>query len=97
MKYLGTTLAALPLAHVHPLEKFEHMTVTLDDAVLTQLDALRSEAPCRSEIRMERGGARLFINGKGGISIFRRQFQSAPHGEELPGGWYALSASVDRT
>jgi len=70
LKYLGTTLASLPLAHVHPLEKFEHMSITLDDAVLTQLDALRSEAPCRSEIRMERGGARLYINGREEFPFF---------------------------
>ena len=70
MKYLGTTLAALPLAQVHTLEKFEHMSITLDDAVLTQLDALRSEAPCRSEIRMERGGARLYINGREEFPFF---------------------------
>ncbi len=27
------------------------------------LDALRDEAPCRSEVRVERGGPRLFVNG----------------------------------
>ena len=70
LKYLGTTLAALPLAHVSPLEKFEHMTTTLNDAVLTQLDRLKSESPCRCEIRMERGGARLFLNGKEEFPFF---------------------------
>jgi hypothetical protein len=70
LKYLGTTLAALPFANVSPLDKFEHTTVTLDDDVLTQLDRLRGEAPCRSEIRMERGGARLFVNGKEEFPFF---------------------------
>ena len=64
LKYLGSSLAALPLAHLRPFETFEHMAVRLDDGVLSQLDRLRDEKPCRSEIRMERGGARLFINGR---------------------------------
>ena len=57
-------MAAWPLANTYLLEKFEHMTVTLEDSVLKQLDRLKPEAPCRSEIRMERGGARLFLNGR---------------------------------
>lgn len=70
LKYLGTTLAALPLTHFPPLEKFEHMTTTLDDGVLKQLDRLKSESACRCEIRMERGGARLFLNGKEEFPFF---------------------------
>lgn len=70
LKYMGATLAALPLSNVQPLAKFEHMTVAFDDAVLKQLDRLRTEAPCRSEIRMERGGARLFVNGKEEFPFF---------------------------
>ncbi len=70
MKYLGSSLAALPLANFRPFEKFEHMTATLDDSILAQLDRLRAESPCRSEIRMERGGARLFLNGKEEFPFF---------------------------
>ncbi len=70
LKYLSATLAAIPLTHVPPIEKFEHMTVALDDDVLEHLDRIRAEAPCRSEIRMERGGARLFLNGKEEFPFF---------------------------
>ncbi|HEX9007477.1 MAG TPA: hypothetical protein VF889_09295, partial [Bacteroidota bacterium] len=64
LKYLGSSLAAIPLASLQPLERFEHMTVSFDDSVLIELERLRGEPPCRSEIRMERGGARLFVNGR---------------------------------
>jgi hypothetical protein len=67
---LGTTFATMRLASLHPFEMFEHMTVTLDDDILKQLDRLRAEPPCRSEIRMERGGARLFLNGKEEFPFF---------------------------
>ena len=33
-----------------------------NDDVRTALDALRNERPCRSEVRNERGGPRLFVN-----------------------------------
>jgi hypothetical protein len=62
LKRLGITLGALPFAGL-PFGPFEHMTVTPDDGVLQQLDRLTSEPPCRCEVRMERGGARLFLNG----------------------------------
>jgi hypothetical protein len=70
LKYVGAALAALPLANVRPFEKFEHLTVALDDSVLKQLDRLQAESPCRSEIRMERGGARLFVNGEEEFPFF---------------------------
>jgi hypothetical protein len=70
LKSLGSTLAALPLAYAHPFAHFEHMDVAINDRVLTQLDRLRGEAPCRSEIRMERGGARLFLHGKEEFPFF---------------------------
>ena len=70
LKYLGTTLAALPLTHFSPLEMFEHMTAEIDDSVLMQLNRLKSEPACRCEIRMERGGARLFLNGNEEFPFF---------------------------
>ncbi len=70
LKSLGSALAALSLTRSFPVEPFEHMTVTLDDSVLSQLERLRVEAPCRSEIRMERGGARFFLNGREEFPFF---------------------------
>ena len=70
LKYIGTTLGMLPLAHMPALAKFEHMTLAVDDGVLRQLDRLAKEPPCRCEIRMERGGARLFLNGKEEFPFF---------------------------
>ena len=70
LKLVGTTLAAAPLSNLPGFELFEHRTIELDDAVLKQLDRLKSEAPCRCEIRMERGGARLFLNGKEEYPLF---------------------------
>ena len=70
LKYLGTTLAAAPLTHFNPLEKFEHLTAEIDDSILLQLNKLKSEPACRCEIKMERGGARLFLNGKEEFPFF---------------------------
>jgi hypothetical protein len=70
LKYMGATLAALPLSNFGPIEKFEHATVRLGDTVFTQFDRFRGEAACRSEIRMERGGARLFVNGREEFPFF---------------------------
>jgi len=70
LKYLGGTIAALPFSQLATLEKFEHMTVTLEDNVLKSLDRLKSEPPCRCEIRMERGGARLYLNDKEEFPFF---------------------------
>ena len=70
LKHLATTLAAVPFANIGPFLNFEHRTATLDASVMTHLDPLRNELPCRSEIRMERGGARLFLNGKEEFPFF---------------------------
>jgi beta-galactosidase len=70
LKRLATTLAAVPLSHIPPFENVEHMNATLDESVLRYLDALRTEPPCRSEIRFERGGARLFVNGREEFPFF---------------------------
>ena len=64
VKLFGATLAVLPLSGLHALELFEHKSVEFDDDLLKQLDRLKSEPACRCEVRMERGGARLFLNGK---------------------------------
>lgn len=64
LRHLGATLAALPFSQFLPLSPFEHATVELDEDVLKLLEGLKNESPCRSEVRMERGGARLYLNGK---------------------------------
>jgi hypothetical protein len=61
LKLVGTSLATLPLSKINA---FEYRDLVFDDTVLDQLDRLKSEAACRCEVRMERGGARLFLNGK---------------------------------
>ena len=64
LKLAGATLAAVPLSTLPGFELFEHKTFDFDDNVLRQLDRLVSEPVCRCEVRMERGGARLYLNGK---------------------------------
>jgi hypothetical protein len=64
IKLFGTTLATMPLSNLPALELFEHKIVELDDDLAKQLDRLKSEPACRCEVRMERGGARLYLNGK---------------------------------
>ncbi len=70
LKHLAAAFAAVPLVPFRPFERFEHATVTLNESVLTSLDSLRTEPPCRSEIRFERGGARLFLNGREEFPFF---------------------------
>lgn len=70
LKLVGTTLAAAPLSNLPGFELFEYRMIDLDDEVLKQLDRLKSESPCHCEIRMERGGARLFLNGKEEYPLF---------------------------
>ena len=70
LKLVGATLAAAPFSNLPGFELFEHRMIDLGDDVLKQLDRLKSEAPCRCEIRMERGGARLFLNGKEEYPLF---------------------------
>lgn len=67
LKHLGVALGAVPFARLSP---FEHMTVRLDDNVLDVLNQLKSEPICRSSIRTERGGPRLFLNGKEEFPFF---------------------------
>lgn len=64
MKLVGATLATVPFSNLPGFELFEHRIAELDDDVLKELDRLKSEPVCRCEVRMERGGARLFLNGK---------------------------------
>jgi hypothetical protein len=59
MKALGTTLGAVPF-----LTPFEHSLFSFNDSILLQLDRLNAEPPCRCEVRMEHGGARLYLNDK---------------------------------
>lgn len=70
LKHLAAALAAAPFATTDPFLKFEHASMTFDESVLTHLDPLRTEAPCRSEIRMERGGGRFYLNGKEEFPFF---------------------------
>jgi hypothetical protein len=70
LKHLGTTLAAVPLYNFSSFLTFEHKTTSLDESVLAHLNPLRTEPPCRSDIRIERGGARLFLNGKEEFPFF---------------------------
>ena len=64
LKFFGTSLVTLPLSKIGSLEPFEYRDFIFDDDVLKQLERLKSESVCRCEVRMERGGARLFLNGK---------------------------------
>jgi len=64
MKLVGATFATVPFSNLPGFELFEHRIAELDDDVLKELDRLKSEPVCRCEVRMERGGARLFLNGK---------------------------------
>ena len=64
LRLTGATLAAVPFTNIPGFEFFEHKSLELDDNVLTQLDRIAGEPACRCEIRMERGGARLYLNGK---------------------------------
>ncbi len=64
LRLAGATLAAVPLSTLPGLELFEHKRLDLDEEVLRQLNRLMSEPACRCEVRMERGGARLYLNGK---------------------------------
>jgi len=61
LKLFGTSLATLPLSKIR---SFEYRDFVFSDDVLDQLERLKSESVCRCEVRMERGGARLFLNGK---------------------------------
>lgn len=70
LKYVGATIGTIPFANLPSFEMFEHQSVVLDDDVLKQLDRIKSEPACRCEVRMERGGARLFLNGKEEFPFF---------------------------
>ncbi|MBE2185436.1 MAG: hypothetical protein IAE99_01515 [Rhodothermales bacterium] len=60
----GAASAALALAPADLLFPGSDAVASVsDDDVRALLDRLRAEAPCRSEVRMERGGPRLFVNG----------------------------------
>ncbi|MCX6144968.1 MAG: hypothetical protein NTZ35_17320 [Ignavibacteriales bacterium] len=61
IRLFGTSLATLPLSKIR---SFEYKDFVFDDDAMDQLDRLKSEPACRCEVRMERGGARLFLNGK---------------------------------
>jgi hypothetical protein len=61
IKLFGTSLATLPLSRI---TSFEYKNFVFNDDVLDQMERLKSEPVCRCEVRMERGGARLFLNGK---------------------------------
>ena len=61
IRLFGTSLATLPLSKIR---SFEYKDFVFDDNAMDQLERLKSEAPCRCEVRMERGGARLYLNGK---------------------------------
>ena len=70
LKYVGATIGTIPFANLPSFGMFEHQSVVLDDDVLKQLDRIKSEPACRCEVRMERGGARLFLNGKEEFPFF---------------------------
>jgi hypothetical protein len=61
IRLFGASLATVPLSKI---QSFEYKNFVFDDDVLDQMERLKSEPACRCEVRMERGGARLFLNGK---------------------------------
>ena len=64
LKLAGTALGTLPFSQLNAADLFEHRTIELQEDVLKQLDRLKGESVCRCTITMERGGARLYLNGK---------------------------------
>lgn len=64
VRLVGATLATVPLSNLAGLDLFEHRNFSIDNNALKQLDELKQEPACRCEVRMERGGARLYLNGK---------------------------------
>ena len=64
LKLAGTALGTLPFSRLNAADPFEHKTIELDGNILKQLDRLKGESVCRCTITMERGGARLYLNGK---------------------------------
>jgi hypothetical protein len=70
LKLAGTAIGTLPFSRLNAVDLFEHRTIELDDNVLNQLDRLSGESACRCSITMERGGARLYLNGKEEYPLF---------------------------
>jgi len=64
MKLVGTAIAAIPFSNLPGSELFEHRSAELDPDVPKLFDRLLKERACSCAVRMERGGARLYLNGK---------------------------------
>lgn len=64
IKLAGTALAAIPLSRLSGANLFEHSVADLTADELKLYDRLLKERPCQCSVRMERGGARLILNGK---------------------------------
>ena len=70
LKLAGTALGTLPFSRLTDFDPFEYRNLEMDENASKWMDRLKSEAPCRCEVRMERGGARLYLNGKEEYPLF---------------------------
>jgi len=64
IRLAGTALATLPLSYLSGRSPFEHASADLTADIPKLYNRLLKEPPCRCSVRMERGGARLYLNGK---------------------------------
>jgi hypothetical protein len=67
----GTSSAALALSPRHLFFPDHGSLAGVSSTTARQaLEALRGEAPCRAEVRSERGGPRLFVNGEEKLPVW---------------------------
>ena len=65
LKAFGVALGTVPLATLPSFKPYEHALLPTDEQdALEQIERLRGERAATSSIRIERGGPRLFVNGK---------------------------------
>ncbi|MFH0989165.1 MAG: hypothetical protein V1799_04015 [bacterium] len=64
IKLTGLALSSVVLPSISRSGQFEYLDLPIDQDHLKQLERLRGERPAYSSVKIERGGPRLFINGK---------------------------------